>query len=149
MEENREEKYISSGRRANESLSAVCSVILYLQGRNGIPSRELKEKYRDILLSMVKYEKIPFKGPDCPGGYLFDRDSLWNDFFLAIPRYRKIIEHRKIRSLEELEYYATEWRNDNSTFTTSLDAMIENGFEPYGEKDIYGGRKKGFTDFED
>lgn len=129
--------------RINESVGMVCWAVAYLKNIYGEASRKTQERFRDVLVERVKYEKAPYQGPNRPGGYVFDRDSLWNDFFLAFPEYKKVIEYRRIESIDELEYRMLTWRAEQfSAQMTSLDEMMENGIEPGYEQHTYNGQKR-------
>lgn len=118
--------------RINESVKMVFVAVAYLNSITGIPNRKTLDRLRDLLIANVKYEKRDFHGPSNPGGYIFDRDSLWNDFFLKLPRFRKVIEHRHIRSLDELEISALEYQEDvQPRGEVSLDGLIEQGIENF------------------
>ena len=128
--------------RINESVGMVCLAVAYLKNIPGGASRKIKDRFRNVLVEMVKYEKKPYQGPKNTGGYVFDRDSLWNDFFLAVPEYKQVIMYRRIASLDELEDRALAWRDEHFSTLTSLDEMVENGIEPDYERHTYSGQKR-------
>ena len=127
----------------NESVTMVCIAIGYLYNLVGKPSRQTKETYRDMLVETVKHKKIPYQGPKQPGGYVFDRDSLWNDFFLAVPAFKKILEHRRIGSLDELELKALDWQAEHQRERiVSFDELQEKGIDPYQAEYPINGKKR-------
>lgn len=127
----------------NESVVMVCIAVGYLYNMVGKPSRQMRESYRDMLVEMVKHEKIPYQGPKHPGGYVFDRDSLWNDFFLAVPAFKKILEYRRIGSLDELELKTFDWQAKyNREKIVSFDELQEKGIDPYQADYPINGKKR-------
>lgn len=58
-------------------------------------------KYREALVSMIPY-KLTYNSLTCEYIEDFCGKALWEQFFLARAEYRSVIEHRSIRSYEEL-----------------------------------------------
>ena len=45
----------------------------------------------------------------------YDREAIWERYFLALPELQQIIEYRRIDSLAELEYRAAEYFTEKRT----------------------------------
>lgn len=82
----------------------VLDLVAYLQCREEAP-REYKDKLRTAHLS---YRRVFNYGID---RYQkdYDRGDLWENFFLQQSGLRQVIKHRRISSMEELEYRAAEY----------------------------------------
>lgn len=128
--------------RINESLGMVFVATAYLRNRAGRPSRKTLESLRDSLVKYVKYKRMDFHGHSSPGGYNFDRDSLWNDYFMKFPCYREVIEHRGIKSLDELEIRALEYQEAHRPTTDiSFDTLSEQGIEDFDFVRMHQGKR--------
>ena len=80
----------------------IHDMLSYLIGKDKIPHHYLK-----YLRDNIPYKSV-FNSITCRYQRSYDKNKLWN-FFQTFPELRGAIIHRKIKSLEELEYYAAEY----------------------------------------
>ena len=81
----------------------VLDMVAYLYCQNKAPS-----KFIDILKKEIAYRTV-FNYDTDRYQRDYDREALWNDFFNGVPELCQRIRKRRIRSLSELEYRATEY----------------------------------------
>ncbi len=94
-------------RRINEALGKIYGATAYLLGT--ILTRTEEDRIRAILLATVEYEKAEYRAASDRGGYRFDREQLWNNYFQGQKPLKEILDRMGIMDLETLETkYSTE-----------------------------------------
>jgi hypothetical protein len=81
----------------------VLNIVAYLLGLLEVP-----KQYKDFLKTGVSYHQV-FNYFTSRYQKDYDKDSLWDDFFMKLPELRRIIEHRHICNIDELIYHAYEY----------------------------------------
>lgn len=100
----------------------IMDIIAYLLGTFRAPRhyRRLLQKFpynRTFNFTISRYQKD------------FDRTVLWNELFLKRPELKKVIESRKIQSLDELIYRAGEYFDDYDSLNADSSHALNNLFD--------------------
>lgn len=80
----------------------VMNIVSYLLGLCKAP-----KQYKDYLKDVSFHEIFNYFTDRYEKDY--DKNSLWNDFFMKQPELKRVIEHRHIYDIEELIYHAYEY----------------------------------------
>ena len=88
----------------------VLDMVAYLLGCDKAP-----RKYRIQLQNSTIPSRTIFNYAVSRYQQDYDREGIWKRYFLALPELRRIIEHRCINSLAELEYRASEYFTEKRT----------------------------------
>lgn len=105
LDQNDDDSFFLHPIISNSSLmteARIHDMLSYLIGKDKIPHHYLK-----YLRDNIPYKSV-FNSITCRYQRSYDKNKLWN-FFQTFPELRGAIIHRKIKSLEELEYYAAEY----------------------------------------
>jgi len=98
------------------SASAIFQAVRYLTndyGEYSIYEKEHKWNYRSLLNHLRENHKYAIaKYPSKAGfSYIFDRDDIWENFFLKDSHLLDILNYRRITAIDELLYHSNQWHN--------------------------------------